>query len=198
MNVENRIQQIHRHRVKSLIAQVPALFTTISSRPKLSIAVLMMAAPPSGVATLLTSATASPPLALISLTTCELVIVRTLAGHRTSDVVDHHARSTPGHQQRVRLAQSPPAPVTTATCRQTPGRSWQNLLFLGEAAAYERRERVEDVFVEASVLVEIIDEQTDSGRGHLADKWSISPNGVPNMTTARTSVPLSIRARSFR
>jgi hypothetical protein len=63
--------------------------------------------------------------------------------------------------------------------------------FLGKPAAYERRERSEDVFVEASVLVEIIDEQTDSGRGHLTHKWSISPNGVPNTTTARTSVPLS-------
>ena len=55
---------------KLLSRRMPALFTTMSMRPKLSSAVCTMAAPPSGVATELVSSTASPPAASISSTTC--------------------------------------------------------------------------------------------------------------------------------
>lgn len=45
----------------------PALFRTTCSPPKVSVAVRTMAAAPSGVATVLVSATATPPLATMSL-----------------------------------------------------------------------------------------------------------------------------------
>ena len=52
-----------------LSRRMPALLMTMSTRPKASIAVCTIASPPSGVATELVSATASPPAALISSTT---------------------------------------------------------------------------------------------------------------------------------
>ena len=55
---------------KLLSRRIPALFTTMSMRPKASSALCTIAAPPSGVATELVSSTASPPASLISSTTC--------------------------------------------------------------------------------------------------------------------------------
>ncbi len=54
---------------KALSRRMPALLMTTSTLPKASSAVCTMALPPSGVATELVSATASPPAALISSTT---------------------------------------------------------------------------------------------------------------------------------
>ncbi len=52
-----------------LSRRMPALLMTMSTVSKASTAVCTMAAPPSGVATELWSATASPPAAMISSTT---------------------------------------------------------------------------------------------------------------------------------
>ena len=53
-----------------LSRRMPALLMTMSTVPNASTAVCTMASPPSGVATLSPLATASPPSASISLTTC--------------------------------------------------------------------------------------------------------------------------------
>ena len=55
---------------KLLSRRMPALLMTMSTLPKVSTAVLTTLAPPSGVMTESKFGTASPPLAVISSTTC--------------------------------------------------------------------------------------------------------------------------------
>ena len=96
---------------KLLSRRMPALFTTMSMRPKLSSAVWTIAAPPSGVATELVS---SDRLAAGGLDLVDDLLARpgVAAGavDRAAEVVDDHERAPAGEQQRV----LPPEAATRA------------------------------------------------------------------------------------
>ena len=81
----------------------------MSTRPQVFIAVSMIACPPSGVATLLVSATASPPLSLISRTVVGGVGARSVARDGPAEVVHDDARPTRREKERV-------LPSQAATC----------------------------------------------------------------------------------
>ena len=92
-----------------LSRRMPALLMTMSTRPKASTAVLTIASPPSGVATLLVSATAMPPRSSISLAVVWAgPSLAALAAHRAAEVVDDHLRAA-GREQQCVLAPEPAA-----------------------------------------------------------------------------------------
>ena len=86
---------------------MPALFTTMSTRPNASRAACTIAAPPSAVATLSWFGAASPPAAVISSTTrCAAVAEASAAVHSTTEVVHEYARTPAGQLQRVGAAEA--------------------------------------------------------------------------------------------
>ena len=90
-----------------LSRRMPALLMTMSTVPKASSAVWTMASPPSGVATLLVSATASPPRSLISWAVLWAgPSVVALAAHRAAEVVDDDAGATAGQLEGVLAAEA--------------------------------------------------------------------------------------------
>src|SRR4051794_3095075 len=100
---------------------MPALLMTTSTLPNASTAACTIAAPPSGVATELVSATASPPAALISSTTCSAaplsLPVPSTAPPRslTTTSAPRWARSSACSRPRP-----PPAPVMMTTLPSNP------------------------------------------------------------------------------
>src|SRR3954468_23292071 len=91
-----------------LSRRMPALLMTMSTWPKASSAVFTMDSPPSGVATLLVSATATPPRSSISLATvCAGPSEPALAGDRPAEVVHHDLRAAGGQQERVLATEAP-------------------------------------------------------------------------------------------
>ncbi len=90
---------------------MPALLMTASIRPKCSSAVATAARAPSGSATECASATASPPVAVISSTTrWALPPISVAAVGGDTEIVDDDPRSRCGEQMRVGAAQPGPAP----------------------------------------------------------------------------------------
>ena len=113
-------QQFLGHIVEAASLTVPALLTRMSTRPQVSSAVSMIAWPPSGVATLLVSATASPPLVPDLLRgVVGGITAGAVPGHRAAEIVDDDARPRSARRSAYCLPRPRPAPVTTATCRRT-------------------------------------------------------------------------------
>ena len=82
--------------------RIPALLTRTSRRPKWSTACWIIAPAASKSATLAPLATASPPMASISATTCWAGVgVLALAGHVAAQVVDHDLGALLGQHQGV-------------------------------------------------------------------------------------------------
>ena len=103
--------------------RMPALLTTQSMRPKLSIAVLMMRSAPCGSATLSPLDTAMPPAFLIS---ADHLVgdpeSSALALGRAAEIVDHDLGALAAPQLADLPPMPRPAPVTTMTlpARQPP------------------------------------------------------------------------------
>src|ERR1700724_2224901 len=98
----------------ALSRRIPALFTTIARLPNSSIACWMMRSPPSAVATLSRLATATPPAARISSTTCSAGFDSPAPGSPPTSLTT--TRAPRRASSRAWQRPSPrPAPVTIAT-----------------------------------------------------------------------------------
>ena len=89
--------------------RIPALLTRMSRRPNSSIACWIMRPAPAKSATFSPFATASPPAALISSTTCSAgAASASLAGEPAAEVVDDDLRAGGRERERVRAADAAP------------------------------------------------------------------------------------------
>src|ERR1700730_1322079 len=106
----------------ALSRRIPALFTTIARLPNSSMACWMMRSPPSAVATLSRLATATPPAARISSTTCSAGFDSPAPGSPPTSLTT--TRAPRRASSRAWLRPSPrPAPVTIATSPSNSSRA---------------------------------------------------------------------------